>query len=93
MVSDMGPIPSELQQLTMPVRTNEECEERGTGYAVPITNNMICAGYWEAGRGSCHVNTRVLIPCNILTLSDEIPIFRVKKGDIGSNESENRFPR
>ncbi len=89
-----GPIPSELQQLTMLVHMNEECEEHGTGYTLPITNNMICAGYWEAGHSSCHVNTReFLFPVTFWHWVMKFQFFRVKKGDIGSNESENRFPR
>ena len=45
-----GETPSELQQLTMNVYSNEECKERGQNYGTEITDNMICAGYMEAGR-------------------------------------------
>ena len=51
-----GETPSELQQLTMNTYTNEECIASGTNYGTEITDNMICAGYMEAGKASCHVS-------------------------------------
>ncbi len=52
----MGESPAELQQLTLPVWSNEECEERGVNLAVNITENMVCAGWMEGDKSSCHVS-------------------------------------
>lgn len=67
----MGESPAELQQLTLPVWDNDECEERGINYALNITDNMICAGYMEEGKSSCHVSwTSVCLWSDVLPQSE-----------------------
>jgi len=44
-----------LRNVTVPVITNEKCEEKG--YKGRITENMLCAGDFEnGGRDACQVN-------------------------------------
>jgi len=49
----MGETPSRLQQLNLPVVDNDVCAAQEY-YTDRITDNMICAGYMEGGKGSCH---------------------------------------
>ena len=65
----MGETPSELQQLTMNVYSNEECTESGIYYSRNLTDNMICAGYMEAGKASCHVSFFDFSQINLLFFS------------------------
>ena len=60
-----GNTPSELQQVKIPVVDQDICTEwyadpqnwyNEYGDAPDITDEMICAGFEEGGRGSCHVS-------------------------------------
>ena len=50
--------PSVLQEVGLPIFTNEECQgmywEAGH-FDEHITNNMICAGYKKGGKSTCKV--------------------------------------
>ena len=65
---DGGEAPETLQQVAVPLLSKEECQELytqiveediyvsyGLDYTTAITDNMVCAGYPEGGRGACHV--------------------------------------
>ena len=49
--------PSVLQEVSLPIITNEECMGMywGAGHIEHITNNMICAGYKKGGKAACQV--------------------------------------
>ncbi|XP_052864423.1 trypsin-7-like [Anopheles cruzii] len=47
-----GELSETLQQLTVPVMTNQQCRRSGY-YRFQITSKMLCAGYLEGGRDSC----------------------------------------
>ncbi|XP_050086976.1 trypsin-like [Anopheles aquasalis] len=47
-----GVLSERLQQLTVPILTNQQCRRSGY-YRFQITNKMLCAGYLEGGRDSC----------------------------------------
>lgn len=51
--SEGGDTSCELQEVDLPVLSNEEC--RKTNYSSSITENMLCAGYEEGGKDSCQV--------------------------------------
>lgn len=59
----MGDSPNELQQVSVPILEQETCIEwysdpqnwYNGGDAPPVTDKMICAGFEEGGRGTCHV--------------------------------------
>lgn len=54
-LSEGGPISKSLQEVFIPIISNNEC--RMTKYpARKITDNMLCAGYKEGGKDSCQVN-------------------------------------
>lgn len=52
-----GPLPSVLQEVSLPIITNNECEGmyRKAGYIEHIPNIFICAGYSSGGKDSCEV--------------------------------------
>nr|XP_024217648.1 trypsin-1 [Halyomorpha halys] len=47
-----GSISPVLQELKVPIMTNDECRESGYERS-QITENMLCAGYKEGGKDSC----------------------------------------
>ncbi|XP_057370014.1 serine proteinase stubble-like [Daphnia carinata] len=50
-----GPLPSKMQQVSVPVINNTDCESmyRRAGYVEHIPNIFICAGYADGKRDSC----------------------------------------
>jgi secreted trypsin-like serine protease len=50
-----GPLPSRLQEVPVPIITNEACESmyRAAGYIEHIPNIFICAGWRNGGKDSC----------------------------------------
>ena len=57
----MGETPDLLQQVMLPVVSEEMCMEEeywgnfsAPGYDLTVTDNMMCGGYAEGGRGICH---------------------------------------
>ncbi|XP_050072467.1 trypsin-1-like [Anopheles maculipalpis] len=50
--TDSGELSEELQQLTVPILTNQQCRQSGY-FRFQITAKMLCAGYLEGGRDSC----------------------------------------
>lgn len=56
-VSLDGPLPSKMQQVSVPVINNTDCESmyRRAGYVEHIPNIFICAGYADGKRDSCEV--------------------------------------
>uniref|UniRef100_A0A182YN79 Peptidase S1 domain-containing protein n=1 Tax=Anopheles stephensi TaxID=30069 RepID=A0A182YN79_ANOST len=50
--TDSGELSEELQQLTVPILTNQQCRKSGY-FRFQITAKMLCAGYLEGGRDSC----------------------------------------
>ncbi|XP_046634892.1 serine proteinase stubble-like isoform X2 [Daphnia pulicaria] len=50
-----GPLPSKMQQVSVPVINNTDCENmyRRAGYVEHIPNIFICAGYADGKRDSC----------------------------------------
>ncbi|EDW00875.1 GH20777 [Drosophila grimshawi] len=51
-LSEGGPISNTLQEVEVPVLSQQECRESNYGND-KITDNMICAGYAEGGKDSC----------------------------------------
>ena len=51
---DGGHAPDDLQQVMLPIVSNEDCNKTES-YEGYIDESMMCAGYQEGGRGSCHV--------------------------------------
>lgn len=49
-----GSSASVLQEVTVPIISNEECKKTGYGEK-RITPNMMCAGHPEGGKDSCQV--------------------------------------
>ncbi|XP_001658197.2 trypsin [Aedes aegypti] len=47
-----GDLSDTLQQLTVPIMSNQECKRSGY-FRFQITNRMMCAGYLDGGRDSC----------------------------------------
>ncbi|XP_064480504.1 plasma kallikrein-like isoform X1 [Ornithodoros turicata] len=43
-----------LQKVDLPIWTNEECALAYAEHELNITDNMVCAGYKEGGKGACH---------------------------------------
>ena len=52
-----GPLPSVLQEVSLPIINNAECEGmyRDAGYIEHIPSIFICAGYRKGGKDSCEV--------------------------------------
>uniref|UniRef100_A0A182NGQ6 Peptidase S1 domain-containing protein n=1 Tax=Anopheles dirus TaxID=7168 RepID=A0A182NGQ6_9DIPT len=50
--TDSGELSEQLQQLTVPILTNQQCRQSGY-FRFEITAKMLCAGYLEGGRDSC----------------------------------------
>lgn len=53
-----GPLPSVLQEVTVPVINNSVCETmyRAAGYIEHIPDIFICAGWKKGGFDSCEVS-------------------------------------
>ena len=56
-ISD-GPLPSVLQEVSLPIITNEQCEEmfRFAGHYELIPRVFICAGYKMGKKDACDVS-------------------------------------
>ena len=56
-ISD-GPLPSILQEVSLPIITNEQCEEmfRFAGHYEFIPRTFICAGYKMGKKDACDVS-------------------------------------
>ena len=56
-ISD-GPLPSVLQEVSLPIITNEQCEEmfRSAGHYELIPKIFICAGYKMGKKDACDVS-------------------------------------
>uniref|UniRef100_A0A182WFE8 Peptidase S1 domain-containing protein n=1 Tax=Anopheles minimus TaxID=112268 RepID=A0A182WFE8_9DIPT len=50
--TESGELSEYLQQLTVPILTNQQCRKSGY-FRFQITAKMLCAGYLEGGRDSC----------------------------------------
>uniref|UniRef100_A0A182QJ87 Peptidase S1 domain-containing protein n=1 Tax=Anopheles farauti TaxID=69004 RepID=A0A182QJ87_9DIPT len=50
--TESGELSEQLQQLTVPILTNQQCRKSGY-FRFQITAKMLCAGYLEGGRDSC----------------------------------------
>ena len=52
-----GPLPPKMQQVSVPIINNTECEGmyRRAGYVEHIPDIFICAGYTEGKQDSCEV--------------------------------------
>ena len=50
-----GPLPSVLQEVSLPIMSNDQCERRfrDAGDREHIPNIFICAGYKKGGKDSC----------------------------------------
>lgn len=57
-VAVMGKSPDELRQVMVPLIGRDVCNQ-ADWYSGNITLGMVCAGYEEGGRGSCHVSDAV----------------------------------
>ena len=57
-----GPLPSVLQEVSLPIINNDECEGmyRDAGYIEHIPNIFICAGYKKGGKDSCEVKMQCI---------------------------------
>ena len=52
----MGASPELLQQVRLPIVEHATCESPGWYEEGEITDNMICAGFQQGEKGSCHVS-------------------------------------
>ena len=52
-----GPLPAVLQEVSLPIINNTECEAmyEKAGFREHIPHIFICAGYREGGKDSCEV--------------------------------------
>ena len=59
-----GPLPAVLQEVSLPIINNTECEAmyEKAGFREHIPHIFICAGYREGGKDSCEV-TRLCAEC------------------------------
>ena len=57
-----GPISSVLQEVALPIISNEKCEEMffKAGHNYTISDILICAGYEKGGKDTCNVNHKIL---------------------------------
>lgn len=53
-VKEQGDISATLQEVVVPILSNNECRKTGYG-ASRITDNMICAGFKDGDKDSCQV--------------------------------------
>ena len=54
-LSEGGPIPMQLQEVQVPIVSNDICQQ--AYYMYPITDRMLCAGLLgEGGRDACQVS-------------------------------------
>ncbi|KAG8590836.1 hypothetical protein GDO81_006930 [Engystomops pustulosus] len=63
LLGSQGPIPNILQEATVPLVSNEKCQQQLPRYN--ITNNMICAGYDEGGVDTCQGDSGGPLVCHI----------------------------
>lgn len=54
LISEQGDISTNLQEVTVPILSNNECRKTGYG-ASRITDNMLCAGFKDGQKDSCQV--------------------------------------
>ena len=61
-----GPLPAVLQEVSLPIINNTECEAmyEKAGFREHIPHIFICAGYREGGKDSCEV-TRSFDDCQV----------------------------
>ena len=61
-----GPLPAVLQEVSLPIINNTECEAmyEKAGFREHIPHIFICAGYREGGKDSCEV-TRSFGDCQV----------------------------
>ena len=61
-----GPLPAVLQEVSLPIINNTECEAmyEKAGFREHIPHIFICAGYSEGGKDSCEV-TRSFGDCQV----------------------------
>ena len=73
-----GPLPSVLQEVSLPIINNDECEGmyRDAGYIEHIPNIFICAGYKKGGKDSCEVKMHSYIASKNLLISPVEGIFQ-----------------
>lgn len=55
-VSFLGANTDALNEVVVPVLSNDECKQTDTGREINITENMMCAGYIDGGMDACRVN-------------------------------------
>lgn len=53
-ISEQGDISATLQEVVVPILSNNECRQTGYG-ASRITDNMLCAGFKDGEKDSCQV--------------------------------------
>ena len=61
--------PSVLQEVNLPIFTNEECQRmywEAGHFDEHITNNMMCAGYKKGGKSTCKVRCLYQFPIKSL---------------------------
>lgn len=56
--SFLGPNTDALNEVVVPVLSNDECKETETGREMNITENMLCAGYPDGEKDACRVFAR-----------------------------------